>query len=261
MAHPRCAARGVSYSRREHVDRQQRRRHDAQRQSRRDSPRRSIGICRDADAGARETAVKQFLVTGCRFQGRRRRQRRHALHWCCCSRSHGKPLFLQMKEASKSVVAQILRGRESIEARATSHDGQRVVHGQRLMQAATDPFLGWVDGAVRPRAVHAPVARHEDIGGTRNLRRATRFANMPRSAAGCSHARMRRLAAARWKSPGYMGNGERMAEALVRYGRAYADQVEKDYEVSARRVAMAGWKRARMRTWPRTSRPEAPRAA
>jgi hypothetical protein len=30
---------------------------------------------------------------------------------------------------------------------------------------------------------------------------------------------------------GYLGNGDRMADVLVRYGRAYADQVEKDYEV------------------------------
>ena len=51
------------------------------------------------------------------------------------------PLFLQIKEARRSV----LESPDSAESRF-SHQGERVVHGQRLMQAASDIFLGWVRG-------------------------------------------------------------------------------------------------------------------
>src|SRR5207248_3456928 len=50
------------------------------------------------------------------------------------------PLFLQIKEAQKSVLAPFAG--DSI----YGHQGERVVSGQRLMQAAGDPFLGWTTG-------------------------------------------------------------------------------------------------------------------
>ncbi len=53
---------------------------------------------------------------------------------------HGKPLFLQFKEASQSVIARY-RGK-----RKNGHEGQRIVEGQRLMQAASDPSVGWAKG-------------------------------------------------------------------------------------------------------------------
>jgi hypothetical protein len=52
-------------------------------------------------------------------------------------RDHDDPLFLQVKEAQSSVLERFLR------KSAYLHHGQRVVVGQRLMQAATDIFLGW----------------------------------------------------------------------------------------------------------------------
>src|SRR5207248_10186841 len=63
-------------------------------------------------------------------------------------RDENDPLFLQVKEAQASVLERFL-GRS-----AYSHHGQRVVAGQRLMQAATDLFLGWIrikglDGVTR----------------------------------------------------------------------------------------------------------------
>src|SRR5207248_5491795 len=48
----------------------------------------------------------------------------------------GAPLFLQVKEAGKSVL-------ERLAPRYAGHQGQRVVEGQRVMQAASDIFLGW----------------------------------------------------------------------------------------------------------------------
>ena len=50
------------------------------------------------------------------------------------------PLFLQIKEASTSVLAPYAGASEF------AHQGERVVNGQRLMQAASDAFLGWVTG-------------------------------------------------------------------------------------------------------------------
>ena len=50
------------------------------------------------------------------------------------------PLFLQLKEANTSVLAPYAGASEY------EHQGERVVHGQRLMQAASDAFLGWVTG-------------------------------------------------------------------------------------------------------------------
>ena len=50
------------------------------------------------------------------------------------------PLFLQIKEAKPSVLAPYAGDSEY------AHQGERVVHGQRLMQAASDTFLGWVTG-------------------------------------------------------------------------------------------------------------------
>ena len=53
----------------------------------------------------------------------------------------GHPLFLQIKEADASVL-EPYAGKS-----AYSHHGQRVVKGQRLMQPASDLFLGWATGA------------------------------------------------------------------------------------------------------------------
>ena len=55
--------------------------------------------------------------------------------------AHEKPLFLQIKEAQPSVIAQRYGN-----AGKAKHEGQRVVEGQRRLQAASDLFLGWSNG-------------------------------------------------------------------------------------------------------------------
>jgi hypothetical protein len=52
----------------------------------------------------------------------------------------GKPMFLQIKEARRSVIDQ------HFDAERLAHGGERVVRGQRAMQAASDIFLGWATG-------------------------------------------------------------------------------------------------------------------
>ena len=77
------------------------------------------------------------------------------------------PLFLQVKEAKASVLEPYLK-------KSTYADnGQRVVEGQRLMQAASDIFLGWErvsggHGRQTPRFLHPSVVGLEDIGGRRD---------------------------------------------------------------------------------------------
>ena len=69
------------------------------------------------------------------------------------------PLFLQIKEATASVLEASLP-----KSRYRQH-GERVVQGQRMMQAASDIFLGWTKGAGRqPALLLAPAARHEGLG-------------------------------------------------------------------------------------------------
>ena len=70
------------------------------------------------------------------------------------------PLFLQVKEAQESVLAPFAGPGEY------QHHGERVVRGQRLTQAATDPFLGWTtgagtDGRSWQALLRPPAARHE----------------------------------------------------------------------------------------------------
>ena len=76
------------------------------------------------------------------------------------------PLFLQVKEAQESVLAAFAGPSEY------EHQGERVVMGQRLTQAATDPFLGWTTGAPddqvsRPRPYSQTLLILERRGGCR----------------------------------------------------------------------------------------------
>ncbi|BBU30446.1 hypothetical protein BTHE68_41800 [Burkholderia sp. THE68] len=138
---------------------------------------------------------------------------------------HDRPLFLQMKEASTSVVARYAKHTNESE-----HDGQRVVHGQRLMQAATDPFLGWATGPLG-RTLYIRQLRDMKISAeieTYSDEAFREYAALCGWALARAHAKSGGLAL---EISGYIGNSDRMAEALVRYGRGYADQVEKDYEV------------------------------
>jgi hypothetical protein len=74
-----------------------------------------------------------------RAQGGGCRQRRHpCLHRSAHGTEPSDPLFLQAKEAEASVLEPFIAPSEH------EHHGQRVVEGQRLMQVASDLFLGWL---------------------------------------------------------------------------------------------------------------------
>ncbi len=136
---------------------------------------------------------------------------------------HGKPLFLQSKEATQSVVARFFK------SSPCDHEGRRVVEGQRLMQAASDPFLGWTRG---------PSGRPFYLRQLRDMKLSAEYELM-NTGTFCSYARLCgwALARAHAKAGGlareiceYVGHSDRFADALVKYSDAYADQVERDYE-------------------------------
>jgi uncharacterized protein (DUF2252 family) len=149
--------------------------------------------------------------------------------------ARGNPLFLQFKEAGQSVVARYFKAKGGTRsARKGSHDasvheGKRVIDGQRLMQAASDLFLGWTSG---------PLGRHFYVRQLRDMKLSPQVELMDREMLGryaqtCAWA----LARAHAKASGqaaeisaYLGRSERMANALTEYSKAYADQVERDYE-------------------------------
>jgi uncharacterized protein (DUF2252 family) len=143
-------------------------------------------------------------------------------------RDHDDPLFLQAKEAGASVLER------SAGKSAYPHHGQRVVMGQRLMQAATDIFLGWIrikglDGVARDYYVR----QFQDWKGSADVDNmlvsgATLYARICAATLARAHARWGdRIAIA-----SYTGPGDAFARAIADFSAAYADQNEKDYRHS-----------------------------
>jgi hypothetical protein len=107
------------------------------------------------------------------------------------------------------------------------HQGQRVVVGQRLMQAASDMFLGWTSY----RGHDYYVRQFRDMKGSVRLDAMT-LSGFASYAQVCG----RTLARAHARSgdaamiSGYLGQGTRFDEAGSAFAAAYADQVTRDYE-------------------------------
>ncbi len=143
------------------------------------------------------------------------------------------PLFLQVKQAEPSVLEGFLG------PSTYRHHGQRVVAGQRLMQAATDIFLGWqriagLDGVTRDYYVRQ---FHDWKGSadveTMDVRAATLYARICGATLGRSHARWGdRIAIA-----AYLGKGPAFDRAIADFAVAYGDQNERDHATFARAVA------------------------
>jgi uncharacterized protein (DUF2252 family) len=138
------------------------------------------------------------------------------------------PIFLQIKEATASVLE-----RYAGKSHHASH-GQRVVVGQRLMQSASDLFLGWGKGAngrdyyVRQLRDMKMSAIIEDFSAA-DLRSYGRVCGWALARA---HARSGDAA----MIAGYMGSSEVFDDALCDFAVEYADQAERDYKVFIRAV-------------------------
>jgi len=136
---------------------------------------------------------------------------------------NGDPLFLQFKQARQSVLEPYAG------VSPFKHSGQRVVAGQRLMQAASDIFLGWFTGTGR-YSLHFFVRQLNDAK-IKPVAEAMNPANLKGYARMCGHA----LARAHARSgdagmlSGYMGKGNVFEDALADFSAAYADQNERDH--------------------------------
>ena len=136
---------------------------------------------------------------------------------------NGDPLFLQFKEARQSVLEPYCG------ASPFGHSGQRVVSGQRAMQAASDIFLGWTTGAGASKRhfflrqlSDAKIKPVVEIMKVANLKGYARLCGM---ALARGHARSGDAAIL----TGYMGKSTAFEDALADFSVAYADQNERDY--------------------------------
>jgi uncharacterized protein (DUF2252 family) len=139
------------------------------------------------------------------------------------------PLFLQVKEAQASVLER------SLGSSGHEHHGERVVTGQRLMQAAGDIFLGWqriagIDGVERDYYVR----QLHDWKGSIDIDRlqvsgAMHYARLCGATLARAHARWGdRIAIA-----SYLGKGDAFDRAIAAFASAYADQNERDHQAFA----------------------------
>jgi uncharacterized protein (DUF2252 family) len=130
------------------------------------------------------------------------------------------PLFLQFKQANASVLEPYAGKSEY------SHHGQRVVMGQRLMQAASDIFLGWTTSPAGDFYV-------------RQLRDAKISANVETfdeamfkvyaQACGWNLARAHAKSGDGWMMSGYLGKNDSFDEAIASFAKAYSDLAERDH--------------------------------
>jgi uncharacterized protein (DUF2252 family) len=130
------------------------------------------------------------------------------------------PLFLQIKEADASVLEPYW-GKS-----AYANHGERVVEGQRIMQHASDLFLGWTHGDVADLYVRQlrDMKLSEDIT-TMTKKEFDQYANWCTMALARAHARTGDPALI----SGYLGSSDLFDQAIALFAEAYADQTERDH--------------------------------
>ena len=130
------------------------------------------------------------------------------------------PLFLQVKEADASVI-----GPYAGYSPYANH-GERVVQGQRLMQEASDIFLGWTHGDVADLYVRQlrDMKLSEDIA-TMTKKEFEQYARWCAMALARAHARSGDPA----QISGYLGGSATFEQAVALFAEAYADQTERDH--------------------------------
>ena len=140
------------------------------------------------------------------------------------------PLMLQVKEARRSVLEPFLS------PSPFKNQGERIVAGQREMQAASDIFLGWLrDDAGHDFYVRQ--LRDMKVSVKIDTLRPTHLVQYAEACAWAlarAHARTGDGAAI----SGYLGASDRFDRALVRFASDYADQVERDYEAFRKAFAV-----------------------
>jgi uncharacterized protein (DUF2252 family) len=131
-------------------------------------------------------------------------------------------LFLQLKQARRSVVARFVHGDSAWHA----HQGQRVVEYQQALQTVSDPLLGWA--SVGPHQYY--VRQFRDMKGAITVdgidaEALADYAGICGYLLAKGHARTSGAS----MIAGYLGGGQQVQDAMCRFARAYADQTERDH--------------------------------
>jgi uncharacterized protein (DUF2252 family) len=132
-------------------------------------------------------------------------------------------LFLQLKQARRSVIARFVHG----DSAWHDHQGQRVVEYQQALQTVSDPLLGWTTVGdlqfyVRQFRDMKGAIVVEDI----NAVALADYAGICGYLLAKSHARTSGAS----MIAGYIGGSDKLDQMLCRFARAYADQMERDHE-------------------------------
>lgn len=135
--------------------------------------------------------------------------------------AEGDPLFLQIKEAKESILERY------VDSPPFAHQGERVVFGQRLMQAATDVFLGHLTGIQGRQAYvrqlrDVKVKPEVEIYSPKNMLDLAKHCGWALARA---HARSGDAAI----MAGYIGKGKTFPNAIAQFAEAYARQNENDH--------------------------------
>ncbi len=137
------------------------------------------------------------------------------------------PLFLQFKEAEASVLEEFLV------PSAFDNHGERVVHGQRLMQASSDIFLGWIhiDAGLDGQSRDFYGRQLRDWKGSAEIEEMVpdgmeTYGRL----CGWTLARAHARSGDRVAIASYLGNGTNFDRAIVEFSKAYADQNDRDFK-------------------------------
>ena len=137
------------------------------------------------------------------------------------------PLFIQVKEAEASVLSRF------VGASKYANQGQRVVAGQRLMQAASDIFLGWqrTDGGLdgQPRDFYIRQLRDWKFSVEIELLRPEGL-QLYAELCGWTLARAHARSGDRIAIASYLGGSDVFDRAIAKFAVAYADQNERDHQ-------------------------------
>ena len=138
-------------------------------------------------------------------------------------------LVLQAKQAEPSVLAPY------VAAEAPTHEGQRVVQGQQVMQTASDPFLGW---GTNPRGDHLYVRHFRDWKASVDIAQLDReglkdYGRLCGWTLAKAHAR----SGNRHALTAHIGNPKAFAQVVLEQALAHAEQTERDHAALVQGIA------------------------
>jgi uncharacterized protein (DUF2252 family) len=149
-------------------------------------------------------------------------------------RDDSDPLFLQVKEAEASVLSRF------VGASKYANQGQRVVAGQRLMQASSDIFVGWqhVEAGLDDRPRDFYVRQLRDWKFSLEIETLVPAGmRMYGEVCGWTLARAHARSGDRLAIAAYLGGSDVFDRAVTEFAAAYADQNERDYQALVEAVA------------------------